>query len=152
MPARIVSINRSNGGVPKLPVERANASATGLEGDKQRDRRFHGGPKRALCLYSLELIDQLVLEGHPIAPGSVGENVTISGLDWSSVTPGVRLTLGPVEVEVTSYTVPCKTIRKAFIDEDFTRISQKLHPGWSRVYAAVLREGELQQGDPVSID
>jgi MOSC domain-containing protein YiiM len=151
MPARIVSINRSSGGVPKLPVDRAVVSANGLEGDKQRDRRFHGGPSRALCLYSLELIDQLVLEGHPIAAGAIGENITISGLDWTLVKPGARLTLGVVEIEITSFTVPCKTIRKAFIDEDFTRISQKLHPGWSRVYARVLREGEVQQGDPVSV-
>jgi hypothetical protein len=38
---------------------------------------------------SLELIDQLRLEGHPIVPRSVGENVTISGLDWHSIRPGV---------------------------------------------------------------
>lgn len=121
-------------------------TVNGLEGDKQRFRRFHGGPTRALCLYSLELIDQLALEGHPIAPGLVGENVTISGLDWTVVQPGARMTLGPVEVEITSFTVPCKTIRHAFLDEDFTRVSQKLHPGWSRVYARVLREGELERG------
>jgi MOSC domain-containing protein YiiM len=152
MTARIVSINRSRGGVPKLPVDRAQVTANGLEGDKQRDRRFHGGPDRALCLYSLELIDRLSMEGHPITIGAIGENVTISGVDWGAVKPGTRLTLGAVEVEITSFTVPCKTIRKAFIHEDFTRISQKLHPGWSRVYARVLREGEVQQGDVVSVD
>jgi MOSC domain-containing protein YiiM len=152
MTARVVSINVSRGGVPKLPIERALVTTNGIEGDKQRDRRFHGGPQRALCLYSLELIDQLALEGHPIIPGSIGDNVTISGLDWGAVKPGVRMTLGPVEVEITSFTVPCKTIRKSCIDEDFTRISQKLRPGWSRVYARVVRDGELQQGDPVSID
>jgi MOSC domain-containing protein YiiM len=148
--AFVASLNRSNGGVPKLPVERAHVSENGMEGDKQRDRRFHGGPARALCLYSLELIEQLALEGHPIAIGSVGENVTISGIDWTTMRPGARLSLGPVQVEVTSFTVPCKTIRKAFIDEDFTRISQKLHPGWSRVYVRVLAGGYIQQGDPVS--
>src|SRR4051812_11937577 len=118
MAARIVSINRSNGGVPKVPVDRASVSVNGLEGDRQRDRRFHGGPERALCLYSVELIDQLAAEGHPIVPGAIGENVTISGLDWAFVRPGARLLLGEVEVEITSFAVPCKSIRNAFIDEN----------------------------------
>jgi MOSC domain-containing protein YiiM len=152
MAARIVSLNRSNGGVPKQPVDQAHVAGNGMQGDRQRDRRFHGGPNRALCLYSLELIDQLALEGHPIAPGAVGENVTISGLDWRGVRPGSRLRLGDVTVEVTSFASPCKTIRKAFDDEDFTRISEKLHPGWSRAYARVLTEGVLRVGDIVKAD
>ena len=50
-----------------------------------------GGPLAALCLYSLEVIQALQAEGHSIFPGSVGENITLSHLDWSRVTPGVRL-------------------------------------------------------------
>jgi MOSC domain-containing protein YiiM len=152
MTGRIASLNRSSGGVPKLSADQAWASRTGMEGDKQRDLRYHGGPERALSLYSLELIDQLRLEGHPIVPGAAGENVTISGLDWSRVVPGAELRLGDVSVAVTSFAVPCKTIRRAFLDEDFTRISQKLYPGWSRAYARVLNEGLLSVGAPVDID
>src|SRR4051812_3938757 len=51
---RIVSVNISSGGVPKLPVTEARLGPTGLEGDSQRHRRIHGGPMRALCMYSLE--------------------------------------------------------------------------------------------------
>ena len=32
---------------------------------------------------------------------------------------------------------------------DFTRVSEKRHPGWSRVYARVLATGSISQGDPV---
>ncbi|MFL5582656.1 MAG: MOSC domain-containing protein [Gemmatimonadaceae bacterium] len=149
--ATIVSLNRSNGGVPKLPVEEAWARAEGLEGDRQRDRRFHGGPQRALCLYSAERIEALRAEGHPIAPGTTGENVTVAGLDWDRVVPGVRLRLGAALVEVTSFTTPCKNIRGSFRHEEFTRMSQKLHPGWSRVYARVLEEGLLRSGDAADI-
>lgn len=151
MTGRIVSLNCSNGGVPKLPTDNALVTTNGVAGDRQRNRRFHGGPSRALCLYSLELIQQLATEGHPIVPGATGENVTISGIDWAVVRRGVRLQLGDAEVEVTSFAAPCKTIRHAFAGEDFSRISEKLHPGWSRVYARVLREAWLRVGDAVNL-
>ena len=147
----IVSLNRSNGGVPKLPVAEARATRHGLEGDRQRDRRFHGGPDRALSLYSAERIDALRLEGHPIERGAVGENVTVSGVEWVAIRPGTRLRLGEVEIEVTAFASPCKTIRHAFLDEDFTRIAEKRYPGWSRVYSRVLREGVLHVGDTVEV-
>jgi len=148
---RITGLQRSDGGVPKLAVESAAVTERGLEGDRQRNRRFHGGPERALCLYSQERIDALVAEGHPIVRGAVGENVTIAGLPWERVRPGTRLTLGDIEVEVTSYTSPCANIEDAFLDGRIARISQKVHPGWSRVYVRVRRGGSLRVGDPVRL-
>ena len=150
MTAYVVQLSRSRGGVPKLPIAEAVVTANGLEGDKQRDRRFHGGPNRALCLHSDDLIEQLALEGHPITRGSTGENVTIRGLDWSLVKPGAQLSIGEVHVEITAFAAPCKTIRRSFIDEDFTRISQKLHRGWSRAYCRILRAGSIRVNDAVA--
>jgi MOSC domain-containing protein YiiM len=147
--ARVVSINRSDGGVPKMATPEAFVSVNGVEGDRQRDRRFHGGPDRALCLYSMDLIDALRREGHSIGPGTTGENVTIAGLEWNVMIPGLRLSLGPVEVELTAFASPCRTIIASFADERSTRISEKVHPGWSRVYARVLAEGMLAVGDRV---
>jgi hypothetical protein len=34
---------------------------------------------------------------------------------------------------------------------DLNRVSHKLHPGWSRLYARVLQEGLLQVGDTVTL-
>jgi MOSC domain-containing protein YiiM len=62
-------INVSDGGVPKLPVWEAKVGERGLDGDRQRNLKVHGGPDRAVCLYSLELIEQLQKEGHPIDSG-----------------------------------------------------------------------------------
>ncbi len=53
---RVVQINVSDGGVPKRPIERGRVGPLGLAGDGHRDRRHHGGPDRALCLLSLEVI------------------------------------------------------------------------------------------------
>src|SRR5687767_13470649 len=147
----VAFINRSNGGVPKLHVETARVTVNGIETDRQRDKRFHGGLDRALCLYSLELISVLQREGNPIFPGSTGENLTLSGLPWENMVPGLTLEAGPVRAMITSYTKPCRTIRGSFTDHHFSRISEKVHPGWSRVYARVLREGVVSVGDPVRL-
>ena len=152
MEGSIFQLNISNGGVPKLAVREAVLTSGGLEGDRQRDLRYHGGPQRALCLFALESVLELQAEGHPIFPGSVGENLTVVGLDWSGLTPGARLALGEEAlVEITSYTAPCKNIRASFAGGDFKRISQKIHPGDSRLYARVLRPGRLSVGQPVRL-
>ena len=151
MDGRIFQLNRSGGGVPKSGVREAFLDADGLEGDRQRDLRFHGGPLRALCLFPLELILELQAEGHPVFPGSVGENLTVVGLDWQRLVPGAQLKLGEEAlVEVTSYTAPCKRIAASFVGGDFKRISQKLRPGHSRLYARVLRPGCLFVGQKVT--
>jgi MOSC domain-containing protein YiiM len=149
---RIVQLNRSAGGVPKLPVEEVAIDTLGLEGDQQKHVKFHGGPDRAVCVYSLERIRALQAEGHTISPGSTGENVTISGIDWLAVIPGARLELGDtVVLEVTRYTEPCKQIRGSFIDGVFRRIDQDRQPGWSRVYTRVLRSGVVRVGQSVRL-
>ena len=152
MEAHIHQLNCSNGGVPKTPVPDAVLTPTGLRGDRQRYPVIHGGPERALCLYALERIEALQAEGHPIYPGSVGENVTVSGLEWEQLKPGVRLALGDeVIVEITSYAGPCKNIARSFLRGDSQRIKQQKHPGDSRVYARVLQTGRLAVGQTVRV-
>lgn len=148
----IHQISVSDGGVPKRPVFEVKVAKAGLEGDRQENLKFHGGPDRAICLYSMELIERLQDEGHSIDAGLSGENLTLAGLDWKLIQPGIRLTAGPdVELEVTSYTSPCSKNGQWFREQDFSRISQKKNPGWSRVYAKVLREGIVRPGDEVRI-
>jgi MOSC domain-containing protein YiiM len=146
---RLHAIHTSPGGVPKKPREACAVGFGGLEGDWQADREHHGGPDRAVSLYALEAIEKLRAEGHPIYPGSTGENLTVSGLQWDALRPGDRLVVGAAELQITSYVVPCKTIQDSFMGERFVRISQKVHPGWSRLYARVLKEGTVRVGDAV---
>jgi MOSC domain-containing protein YiiM len=152
MIGRIFQINTSPGGVPKLPIREAVVSKLGMVGDGHNFPDIHGGPDRALCLFSLERILELQAEGHPVFPGAVGENVTISGIDWAAVEPGVQLFLGDeVVVEITRYTSPCNSIPDSFCDGNFARISQKQHPGFSRVYARVLKSGRIRIGQEVRL-
>jgi MOSC domain-containing protein YiiM len=149
---RIESINVSHGGVPKQPVLEAKLTPEGVSGDRQNDRRFHGGPDRAVTLFSQERIDLLQAEGHSIVPGSAGENLTVSGLDWDALVPGTRLRVGEAELEVTRYAAPCHKIAGSFVGGDFRRLSQEDHPGWSRLCARVLREGLVRPGDAINVE
>lgn len=147
---RLFQINVSDGGVPKLPVHQVQVTPEGITGDRQADQEHHGGPRQAICLYALERIVALQEEGHPIFPGSTGENLTVAGLDWAQVIPGARLLLGDgTVVEVTKYTKPCPKIEHSFADGEVDRMAHQAHPGWARVYARVLVPGNIQTGDRI---
>lgn len=146
-------ISVSDGGVPKLPVPEARITVTGVAGDRQRNLEVHGGVDRAICLFSLEVIEALQAEGHSIKPGSSGENLTIAGLEWAELKPGDRLRIGDaVRLEIVKYTEPCRFNAQWFRDGDFNRINQKKHLGWSRLYARVLAEGAVRPGDAVTVE
>ncbi len=150
--ASVHQINTSQGGVPKLPRDEAVIDGSGIVGDKQADRIHHGSPDQALCLFSLEVIEEFRAEGHPISPGSAGENLTISGLDWGSLEPGQKLRFGPeVTAEITAYATPCNKNAQWFLQSDILRMSQSRNPGSSRLYAKVLKGGSVRSGDPVEL-
>ncbi|CAN5847097.1 MOSC domain-containing protein [soil metagenome] len=151
MAGRVHQINVSGGGVPKLPVDEAQITFSGVSGDRQADLRYHGGPDQKVCLYSLEVIEGLRAEGHPIDPGSAGENLTLSGFDWTRVTPGAQLRIGQALIEVTYPAVPCAKNARWFKDGKFSRILESRHPGWSRMYGRVLEEGHVAVGDPAAL-
>jgi MOSC domain-containing protein YiiM len=151
MNAHVAGLYISQGGVPKLPVGEARVGALGILGDAVRHTKIHGGPERAVCLFSADVMDQLQREGHPIRPGMIGENILIRGLDWvGEMTEGSRWQLGDTLVlDITRFTEPCNSIADAFTGRQFRRVKQELHPGCSRVYARVLTPGTLARGDTV---
>jgi len=144
-------INCSGGGVPKVPLESATVDRHGLTGDVQADRHHHGRPWQALSLWSQEVIDALVAERHPIHAGAAGENLTVSGIDWSAIKPGVRLAIGEVVSEVSAYATPCAKNARWFADGNFRRIDHNLYPGISRVYAWVVQGGAIATGADVLV-
>ncbi len=151
MKACIHQINASRGGVPKRSLSQAEVNDRGISVDEQRDKMHHGSPDQALCLYSLELIEELQQAGHPIFPGSTGENITTRGLEWGTVRPGAFLKLGAeVVIELTEYATPCMTISGSFADGDFNRINH-LVDGASRSYARIIDGGIIVPGDPVEL-
>lgn len=150
MSGQIVQLSVSPGGVPKLPIDEARIDLLGLAGDGHSHPKVHGGPERAVCLLALELIEMLQAEGHPIRPGSTGENVTFRGLEHMSFAPGTRLALGDdVILELTRATEPCKLIAGSFREGTFRRLDHAKHPGITRWYARVVKEGTVRVGHPI---
>ncbi len=148
--AHVHQISISDGGVPKLPVATAKVGVDGMMGDNQADKKHHGGPRQTLCLYSMDVIEELRNEGHPILPGYAGENITLAGVDWPSIQSGDRFRVGDdLIVEFTDPATPCSKNAGWFLDRNFKRMSHTAHPGSSRWYAIVVNPGEIATGDTV---
>lgn len=152
MDGRVLQVNVSPGGVPKLPVERAWVGRFGVEGDRQRHDTVHGGPHRAVALLGIEAIERVQADGHPIEPGSVGENLTTAGIELASLPIGSRLAIGSeLVLELSAPANPCNLIGGSFRGGKSGRISILTHPADTRMYARTLVEGEVRPGDPIRI-
>lgn len=145
MSARVAQVNVSDGGMPKLPVSQALLTVTGLIGDRQRNRKHHGGPNRAVCLYSEELYEWLRDYGVYVTNGQIGENITTRGLDLGSLKPGDSLRIGQCIIQITAVRVPCHQLQ--LWDPDLPEIIVG-RSGW---VARVVQEGPVKPGDPIEI-
>jgi MOSC domain-containing protein YiiM len=141
MKGRLVQLNVSRGGMPKQPVLQAHVGAAGVEGDRQLNKKYHGGPDRAVCLFSTELYDRLRSFDINLPPGSVGENFTTSGMDLQKLQPGDRLKVGGCIIEITKVRVPCSSLKKWDVD------LPELIVGYSGWVARVIQEGLVRPGD-----
>jgi MOSC domain-containing protein YiiM len=148
----VAQVSTSPGGVPKLPVTSAAVTARGLAGDKQTFRKHHGRPWQAVCLWSADVIDALAAQGHPIGYGCAGENITVRGLDWGAIRPGVRIQVGTALLETSPYAIPCQVNAQWFSDGRFRRIAHEVAPGTSRIYARVVVEGVVAAGDAAVVE
>jgi MOSC domain-containing protein YiiM/ribosomal protein S18 acetylase RimI-like enzyme len=150
---RVLQVNISPGGVPKLPVAEARVGRLGLEGDAHDHDAVHGGPHRAVSLFAMEAIERVRADGHHgVGPGAVGENLTTIGIELSQLEVGTRLAIGgEVVLEISGPANPCDVIKGTFVRGRSGRISILLHPTDSRMYARVEHEGVVRPGDPIRI-
>jgi MOSC domain-containing protein YiiM len=145
MPAILAQLNISGGGMPKLPIPSAMVTRDGVAGDWQHNRKYHGGPNRAICLFSVELYDWLAEQGVVLAHGSVGENFTTGGLNLQALKVGDRLRVGACSIEITDVRVPCSNLKQCHPE------LPKLIDGRSGWVGKVVTEGLVRQGDPVEV-
>ena len=142
--AKLERINANlYGGVPKYAIPCANILKTGVEGDSQRQNN-HGGKDRAVLLYSIERIEELQQDKHPITPGSTGENLTIRGLDWASLEENTILQIGEVKLQLTGMAPPCPGIKESFFDYAWSVCRDR----WC---ARVITEGMVNVDDEVKL-
>lgn len=136
-------------GIFKEPVAtRVQIGALGLAGDTICDVEHHGGPDQAVYLYSTHDYAWWSTElGRNLAPGTFGENLTVSGVESAGCRIGDRFHIGTVTLEVTAPRVPCVTLATRMDDPRFVkRFHRAERPG---LYCRVIQEGWVQVGDDV---
>ena len=143
---RVVSVNISSGGIPKLPQECAEVTPVGLLGDAH-DHEKHNTPMQAVSLLDLEdLADLRDEESWDLPPGAVGENLTVEGLSVDELRVADRLRFsGGVEVELTKVRKPCYVL-----DAIDPRVKDVIH-GRCGFYARVLTTGSIAPGETIEV-
>jgi len=151
MTGHVVGLHASpSGGVPKHPLDTLEVTPVGCTGDRQRNTKHHGGPQRAVCLLEVRVLESLQRQGHPIMPGSTGENILIDGLE-TPLDEFMRLQVGQTVLRITGDAPPCKTIKASFLNGSFQAMSHREYPGMTRWYAAVEVAGRIELNDPITV-
>ncbi len=136
----------------KEPIEGRVALRTlNLDGDRQSDLTVHGGKEKAVYCYQLAHYEywKTELPGHPLPPGSFGENFTIDGPGDDSIHIGDRFAIGSAEIVVTQPRMPCYKLGIRFASDDM--IKRFLESARTGFYVAVTREGDVGAGDEIRV-
>ncbi len=143
--SKVISVNISDGGIPKLPTQHVEVESMGLVGDG-RSHEKHWHVDRAVSLMDIETIEVLKKDGYPLEPGAIGENVTTEALDMTSLHVGDTLTFsGGVVIELTELRKPCYVL-------DPLGVSLKKDiVGRCGYLAKVITAGTLEVGETISV-
>jgi MOSC domain-containing protein YiiM len=149
---RMVSIHGKEieTGIFKIPVSGPIAvSKLNLQGDGQADLSVHGGPDKAVYLYSWDNILhwKKTLQRDDLGPGSFGENLTVEGLGENEVAIGDEFAIGTARFVVTQPRLPCFKLALALETPSIGK--PFLESGRTGFYLRVLQEGTMQAGDPI---
>ncbi len=131
----------------KEPVEgRLWTGTEGLSGDCQVNRKSHGGSERALLLYCAAHYPKWRAEwgSKDLGPGGFGENLTVSGLDETTVCVGDVFQVGELRLEVSGPREPCLNLIRRHRRGDL--MDRMVATGWSGWYVRVRNEGWLEKG------
>jgi MOSC domain-containing protein YiiM len=120
-----------------------------LDGDRQADLRVHGGRDKAVYAYPSEFYELWSRERPELdlGPGTFGENLTTEGLLDENVSVGDRFRVGTAELVVTQPRLPCFKLGIKMGRDEF--VTEFLERGLYGFYLAVIREGEVEAGDPI---
>jgi MOSC domain-containing protein YiiM len=133
-------------GGAKMPVPGAMLRVSGFEGDGQADRRNHGGPDKAVCVYSaIHYPHWQRMLGRRLDPGAFSENLTVSGIREARVCVGDVFRAGEAVVQVSMPRTPCDKVAGKNGEK---RLSKWISgSGYTGFYMRVLEEGLVQTGD-----
>ena len=157
MTGLVLQVNVSRGGIPKRQIPVGELTPSGFAGDSWR-YPFHGGPRQAVLLITVEGIQELVAQGFPLYPGALGENLTIQGIDRRALRFGDRWRIGSATVELTRMRQPCATLNPYGTGLQAAMYDARIAKGdfesplWglSGFYAKVVEPGTVRPRDTIS--
>lgn len=130
----------------------------GLEGDEQADLSVHGGLSKAVYAYphehyafwqTVRAQARVSLWDEPLAPGMLGENLTISGLTEDALWIGDQLRLPGCVLAVSEPRFPCFKFNAAM---GFTQATKLMaQSGYCGAYLSVIEPGTVCAGDAIEL-
>lgn len=123
----------------------------GLEGDGQATRFLHGGSGKALLAYAEAHYSywQEQLNLPDMGPGGFGENLCWTYWDEESVCIGDIFEAGEVQMQVSQPRDPCWKLNRKWSRPDLMEQCRETgRTGW---YLRVLKQGKLEQGQPIKL-
>ena len=136
----------------KYAVEgRVAVDKEGIDGDQQADRKNHGGRDKAVFVYPHEYYAEwaTLLHRDDLAPGSFGENLTVSGLTDDHVRIGDTLRIGDTVVQISQPRNPCYKLSARL--NHASVLTPYLERGLVGFYVRVLEPGTVAAGDEIGM-
>lgn len=136
--------------IEKREVDKVYLAAQGFEGDDVADKKHHGGPDRAVCLYPAEHYRQWEKElGKTLPTAAFGENLTVTNMLEEDVCIGDIYKIGDAVIQITQGRVPCSTIDK--YTQANTLLKRLIETGYTGFLARVLNEGTIYADSKIEI-
>ena len=152
LPARHEAAQPWTSGIYKNPIAgRVALSSTNLAGDGQADLTVHGGPDKAVCVYSADHYpfwrEQLGVAD--CGPGWFGENFSVEGHGEKDVAVGDTYQIGTAVVQISQPRAPCSKLGRRWNRLDMPKlVLQSGRTGW---YLRVLESGDVECGDTLAL-
>lgn len=139
-------------GIFKFPTDKpVRINKLGLENDVIISKKHHGGPDQAVYIYGMADYAWWTNElNKELAPGTFGDNLTISELESTQFNIGDYLHIGEVTLQVSAPRIPCKTFAARM--EDSQWVKKFRHAERPGLYCRVLQEGVVKVGDSVAVE
>jgi MOSC domain-containing protein YiiM len=137
---------------------RVQVRALGLDGDEQADLRVHGGPAKAVYAYPSEhyrfwqtVRAQAGVAGWDdvLAPGALGENLTVAGVVETDVYVGDVLRFPDCALAVGAPRLPCFKLNAAMGFAHAVKLM--VESAWCGWYLVVREPGTIAAGDAFDV-
>ena len=132
----------------KRPIEYVTVTKSGIEGDGVGNKKFHGGPDRALCFYPFEhyhLWNQKLNKQLPVP--AFGENLTIAGMTENQTYIGDIYRIGETVIRITQGRIPCSTI--SHFNNELGFLKLVMDTNLTGYFAKVIQEGVIRKQDDI---